>query len=270
MQDNENQAIAELKSSMDEIDGEHIAELPFSLFERPGNKTTQLLASSVQTNSVDGRNRWFEYKFRDPCLVTRVLVKTTGYSDYHEFEFAWRDEVGKEQRAHGHPQTGAFEFVVNDICTKVAFKPPSTWLSNPKVVSVSVEGVSRENISAALDALSDIQTTKDDMIAVAEKAIARADTKIQESVKLAAERSAAIKDNAVLKTQQTRIKNNISDLTGIRDELIAKNAAAQSSFDNTSQNLKKGNFEIDRANERLTELKSEIQKSDAQLKDLRG
>lgn len=271
MTEDENQAIAAEKASIEDATIDVVAELPFSLFEKPNNKTTLLLASSGQNNILDGRSRWYEYKFKDATFVSRVTIQTSGYSGYHEFEFEWRDEAGAERRTLGIPSNkGTLTFNVNDLCKRVAFKPPVAWFARPEIQSISVVGVQREDIRRVLDMLDNLDAHKDTIIEIADGAIARADARIAEAQKLQQERVSIVKDIAVSKSQLSRIKKSIDGLSDKRNELIAQNFAAEESLDSANQRLKSIRAEVEVNRSHLEANRAAIVDSEAQLRALRG
>jgi hypothetical protein len=270
MNESDNQAIAAAKAGIEEVQFADASELPFDLFEKPTNKTTHLLASSDSHAPLEGKSRWYEYKFKEPCLVCIVTIATSGYSGYHEFEFSWRDVSGVDRKIFGKPNNGIVLFAVNDLCRKVSFKPPAVWFSQTEIQSISVEGIPREEIPRILEILDDVDDFKSQIINLADAAVARANAKISDGNKAVLEKAAIGKEVAALKGQQSRLKKVTDDLSDKRNELIAQNAAAEDSLESSSQRLKKSNSDVALADEELALLKTKIAESNVELKDLKG
>lgn len=270
MNEADNQAIEEAKSSIAAMEINSAQELPFELFEKPNNKTTQLLANSGNSAPLEGKSRWYEYKFKEPCLVTFVSITTSGYSSYHEFELEWRDISGLDRKSFGKPESGVVTFEINDLCKKISFKPPVAWFSRTDIQNISVEGIRREEIPHLLEILDDIDGYKSKIVNLADAAVARANAKIAEGNRAATERVNISKDITALKGQQSRLKKSIDELSGKRNELIAQNGAAEDSLESSSQRLKKSNSEVELANSQISNLQTNILDATTQLKELKG
>ena len=58
-------------------------EIPVELFSRRDKKTTNLIGGAV----LDGRKRWYEFKFVEPVYIQAIEVKAAGYENWNEVEF---------------------------------------------------------------------------------------------------------------------------------------------------------------------------------------
>ncbi len=204
-----------------------ISEIDFELLEKPGNRTTKLLTTSGDVKPVDGRRRWHEFKFRSSILVTSVTVETVGYLPNAEFEVGWVDETGASRDGSFQLDAeGRLTFLINQLCAGIGFKPPSVFFGNPKIQSVRIEGVARENIPAALEALSNIERHKKKASEVIASSVAAADLRIKKATQADAERAAAQRDTANLKQTAARVRKSVDDLARTKNELIVENSEA--------------------------------------------
>lgn len=259
-----------LREHIEPTEEASISELPFELFEKQENRTTKLVATSGSSSPIDGRRRWHDFKFRQPVLVTRVTVEVEGYNEYSDFEFRWTDESGQQKDARGRPVDGILSFDVNDICRKISFQPPSVFFSKTHILKVRVEGIERDAIPSALNNLSNFAAYRAQILQHVDTAIRNAKLRIQEAQKADAERAATQREIAQLKGQVARSKKGVDDLALKRNELIAQNAAVESSIDDAKTRL--DNIQADAA--RLTKqnqtLKESIEASTERLQELRS
>ncbi|MDD1452416.1 hypothetical protein NHF48_018215 [Sphingomonas sp. H160509] len=159
-------------------------------FDKQSNRTTKLIATCTETKPVEGRHRWFEYRFTEPAIVSAITISATGYSEFHEFDFMWMDANGKEKTGTFRVESSEYKLVLNAICRKFAFRPPSVYFANPSIDSVTVFGLEPSNISAAIDNLSLIEEYKSDAIRVINRSVESAKAKTLLAEKADLERAA--------------------------------------------------------------------------------
>ncbi|MEP6785038.1 MAG: hypothetical protein ABI898_04770 [Sphingomonadales bacterium] len=270
MEDAEEAKVAAFRTEIDGLQDGSISQLPFDLFEKPGNRTTKLIATSGQDMPIDGRHRWHDFKFRESVLVTRVTVYLTGYSDFSDFDIRWFDELGVETQARGRPTDGVLVFYINSLCTHISFRPPTVFFSSPKISNVRVEGVERSKVASALDSLSDLDTYKENIIRIADKAVASADAKIELGQKSQQERASIQREIATMKGNQSRLKKNVDDLSLKRNELITHNSAAESALADADARIKINQNQNTALIDENKLISEEIVDGNIKLKDLRA
>lgn len=270
MNESDSQQIESIKNQIEAAPVEAEVQLPFDLFEKPNNKTTRLLANATDRQPIEGRSRWFDYKLKGAHLVTSIEIDMTGYSEFSEFDVSWRDEEDTESKITVRPQNGLALVEINDFCKRISFRPPATWFSKTSINSISVYGITRESLPLLLSNISDIDDYKNQIINIADKAIAAADEKIQLSIRSQLERANHIKEIGTLKGNQARLKKSIEEYSNKRNELIAQNSAAEDSLESANQRLKQSISEADLTNDKINSLKLEISQKESILKELKG
>lgn len=260
--------VDQIKSSIDLIDDNSIARLPFNLFERKGNRTTKLIITSGESTPIDGKKRWFDFTFREITLVSTLTVELNGYSDFSEFDVRWVDEKGKEHQMSAYPADNTLTVRVNDLCRSISFRPPTMIFFSTYVNSVIIEGIERGNINKALTTLSDIQSYTDDVIDIVDKAVARADSRIAEGVRLAAERAQIQREITQSKANLARVKKGIDDASLTRSELIAQNSAVENTISQLNSKIRDLTSQNSSLENQRNILRNEAKEAEKKLKEL--
>ncbi|WP_375421124.1 hypothetical protein [uncultured Sphingomonas sp.] len=251
------------------VDSDHIVELPFELFDKQTNKTTQLIAESGKSAPIEGRHRWFEYKFIDPALISEIAVSTNGYTEFHEFEFKWQDANGNERSLSLKPVNNTFRATINGICRKVSFRPPSAFFSDPSIISVRVYGLPDGAISDALDVLSDLESYKSKIIGITDAAVADAGRKTLAANAAESNHAAIDREIQALKSTVSRTKKVIDDLSDKRNQLITENSAAEDTLRSNKARISDLDAKSLALTDNQSNLITNIQKSTLELKGLR-
>lgn len=262
--------VDELKSEIEAFDDASISNIPFELLEKQGNRTTKLVESSGDVAPIDGKRRWHEFRFKSPFLVTQVIVQTTGYTEFSDFDFVWQTETGKERRTTAQPEGDTLTLSINDICTAVSFRPPTRFFARAQINSVRIEGITRDDVSTALDSLANLEILKQNIIEVADRAVANADRRIQQAVEADNRRAEVEREIGTLKQTAARTKKTVEDLARKKTELIAENGEAARGVEeaqsrHTELQQSTGLLERNRDN-----LSREILEKETQLKELKS
>ncbi len=260
--------VEDLVESIQSVPADHITEIPFGFFDKQSNRTTKLVASSGQTQPVDGRHRWFDYKFTEPVLISSIEIDTTGYNSFHEFESKLTNANGQESSFFKNLSDDKWLVVVNDICRRFSFRPPSVFFSSPSILQILVQGLEKGNISAALDNLSDIEGYKDNIIKIANDRVAAADRRILAAKSADAERANTLRELTQIKSNVSRNKKTVDDLAHKKNVLITENSAAEDSLKLSRSQLSKVDIDTKELQKQYAELTSGIAESKSELKAL--
>lgn len=259
-----------VEAAIDTIEKTELAhtEFPFSLFEKAGNKTTKLLATSGEAKPVDSRHRWFEYEFKTPVFVSFIRVWSEKLAAYHTIEFKIVDADGKERKLSATPKEGQTTVQISEFAKSIAFRPPSVFFSRPKINRVHLWGFRKNDVRAFLDSVSNIQKIKSDAIA-----------EIQEERGALEERAAIISgkerelanvedDIAEKSSQRTEIASDV-------DELVREKSSLETQVSNISGNLEAAEEQLDKRKRELStttqkreDIKLEISRAESELKKL--
>jgi hypothetical protein len=259
-----------LRDEIEQFDDSSIVEMPFELLEKPGNKTTQLAAPQDVALPVEGRNRRYNFRFKDLFFVTRVSIFTDGYANYHSFKFAWSDESGKKHELEGNPAGDVFSFEISSMCGSVSFQPPPAFFSSPSINKVRIEGIPRNELANALNHLSELESYRTEILTIVDKAMDKARFRLDETAKTIAERASAQREITQHKAHISRLKKSVEDVSLQRSELIAQNAAADARLLDVRSRLSTAENEsliLSKQNDALT---LAISDSNAKLKDLKS
>jgi len=197
-------------------------------------------------------------------------VSTTGYAEHNEFEFVWQTETGKERRTSARPSNGTITFVVNDICKFVSFRPPARFFSQTQIQAVRIEGIKREDVSSALDSLSNLDGLKQSIIDVADKVVAKADQKIAEAAQAEVVRQNIAREVATLKQNASRARKNVDDLAHKKNELITENGEATRALDDSNSRFRDVQQRTQLLEKQSAKLASDVQTNEATLKSLKS
>lgn len=266
----ENQKLESLKQEVEQYEDESIGPIPFSLLDKKNNRTTKLVSTSGDVQPIDGRRRWHDFSFKEPFLVTSVTIETEGYGDGGEFKFAWKSEDGGDHVTEVRSIDSVITVQVNDICKSIHFRPPTTFFSRTKILSISIEGLKLRDVPAALDSLGDLEAFKTDMLAIVDEAVARQEQILASANTAKVEREQLVKEIATLKQSRGRLNKNIIDLTTAKNELIASNGAAETALNDAGEKTKKLRGENDNFISSVTELTSKIQTDTQTLSELKN
>ena len=270
MDESEKAAVTKAADAISSLEDTPMQEIPFELLDKQ-TRTTRLLSTSGDVQQIEGRNRWYEFKFKEPVLITTMTIETHGYLPTSEFEIDWLDDREKPRSATAKPQgDGLVQIEINRLCYGVAFKPPSMMFVPTKIGVVRVEGLLRGSIDSALETLTHLDEAKAAALAVIQKATARAEQRIENARQADLERGNAQRDVTNLKQQASRLKKSVDDLSLKRNELITANAEAERTLIDSNERRGRIEAEILQASSKLTGLKSDIQNSETQLASLKN
>lgn len=116
-----------------------VKEIPFNLYKKQGNKTTQLV-NCKQGFAIDGNNRWYEFEFLEPIYITGIEIRSSGYEQWDRFsiEVQHTDETTHQERIAVNG--GVVSLALGKLSRKFRFKPDSKFLSETKINLVKAFG----------------------------------------------------------------------------------------------------------------------------------
>ena len=215
-----------------------LEQLPFNLVEKHHNKTTLLLANSTKTKPIDGKNRWFEYEFKEFIFIYRIVIHETNYPEYSNFEIEAEISDGNIFKSRVVPSTGKVILDVNNYCRSVRFKPPPAYFSISKSIdSVEVYGFVKSDVSKFIQFARDIGTLKDSaIIEIEDREKVYQDT-IQRAEQAESQVLESNKNLTSLKGHADRVKTNIRKLESERSDLTTKSEVLKDTIEKNSREL---------------------------------
>lgn len=134
--------------------------IPVSLFCRRTNKTTQLINNTESDFSVEGKHRWFDFKFEQPVFIQSVTVETEGYDDWNKVQFEFDHISQKKIAIKVTNNAGSYFTDVGRVISGFKFKPDEkyTWIRSQKISKVTVYGYTLDELSSFEDAISSLDT----------------------------------------------------------------------------------------------------------------
>ena len=255
-----------------EINGVNVSEpsrVPFELFSKKNNKTTQLINNDDESFFVKGRNDWYRFSLEIPVFVTSVVVKAAHY-DHKDCEFRWKTPRSDAfQTVTESFAQGAFSFSINDLITEFEFRPDAKYFGDPPQIEVvRVEGFTLEQLENSREDLSNLNNAKERMVREAKEIIQESQEKQASIANLKNELN---QQSALLRESEEKIdalKNEIETLKTKRDEiqsLISNSKAEQSEL---VARIEKQDATIQQRSAERDRLGKEINAKAAELKSL--
>lgn len=224
-------------------------------FSRKGNREEILINSTDPTQQLEGKSRWFTYAFARPVYLTKIEVKTDGYSSYDKFEVIVDHVDGTTHDEKIPLNVGSVSLRLGKMCNGFRFKPPSKIIADTKLLSVIATGFTEEEFH-------------------------RLEWAIKEYEKKAAEQTAR-------EAKLAEATEEFAELTAERVELEGAVGRAKAELDQLQKSISSGTERMTRqkeqeaqlqksvsdANERLSNVVSEVErettKRDALIREVR-
>lgn len=269
MDSSDSEKIGKLREAIELVEQSAITQLPFELFERRGNRTTKLIITSGEATPTGGKRRWFEFSLNELTLITSLTVELSGYSGFSEFDVRWIDEKGVQHEVSSYPEGDRIQVDINDICKSVSFRPPTVLFFSTYINRVIIEGIERSNFAKALQSLSKMESYREDVLEIVDKAVDKANTAIADSNRLAIERASIGREISQSKSSLARAKRAVEEASLKRAELIAQNAASETSINQLAADIRELTSQAEDIENKRNGLRSEILQAEGRLKELK-
>lgn len=162
---------AKLLTELDAVETSSASPIPFEVFSRKLNKSTQLINATTEHSSMKGKNDWFRYELEEPVFIKNVSVYAEGY-EYKDAKFIWNSVTKSETPTLSSSfENGSFSFTINDFVDCFSFKPDAKYLSTPLIKRVVADGFTLSQFDTALGQLANLREAKRAAIASATKVI---------------------------------------------------------------------------------------------------
>lgn len=248
-----------------------ISHLPFKFVENHSSRTAKLIANSGATSSVEGQNRWFEYQFKEPVFIYRVVVNETNYPDYKLFEIEVTLNDGRIIKNRAAPSSGKVYLEVNSFAKSFRFRPPKAYLSlDKKIDSIEIFGFDRSEAGKFIQFCRDIESAKLGILQEIEAREEQYQATIQQAAVAQQQLTDAQKSVSELKVQSDRIKAAIKRLDTERTEQSAKLAAVEAAIAESASRLVTINREVESRATRNQTLSEQIAGHEEKLAELRS
>jgi hypothetical protein len=262
-------------SKIQAIEGKPLDELPFEFFDKPGNKTTKLIANSGNVEPIKGKAQTFSYQFKESVFLISVEISTTGYSDLSAFDFSTIDVFGDSFHGVLNPDSsGKCKIVLNRLVKAFSFTPPSNIMavlginSGRSVNFVKVTGFPVAKIEEYLGAISEVSLYKNKVISYCQQKMEeanKADLRISDT-------KAKIQENTAQIDQQNKDINSLSSevgkLTSQRDTMATGIEGLKREEEAFKEKVKISRGQADSAEDMLLKLRHEITLAKAELSNL--
>lgn len=259
------------KDAITETPAPEVSQLPFQFVENHANRTTKLLANSGTTKSVEGQHRWFEYQFKQPVFIYRIVVNETNYPEYKNFELETVLDNGSTIKNRATPVSGKVFLEVNSFATAVRFRPPKDYLSLSKSIdSVEIYGFTRSDAGRFIQFCRDVEAIKLGALREIDIKEEQYQATIQQAAIAQQQLSDAQKTVAELKSQADRTKAAIKRLDSERLEQTTKLNAVEAAIDAAANRLRTVNAELESRTTRNQTLSEQIAGHQEKLSELRS
>ncbi len=212
--------------------------LDVSLFSKRGNKTTKLINSANDLAHVTGQHRWYEFNFEVPVFIQDILIKTSGYSNFNEIEVELFCLDGSRHRDLVRVTDGNSFAGVGRVAKGFRFRPPSKFLSETKIISVRVVGLT----------LEELRDFESEIIQLDAR-----EAKVSERERKMAESEASFSE---LKEEEKSIQSEVGKLQAQRAEI--------------EEMLLKARAELSASREKIKDVDQEIENRQNELRSVRG
>jgi hypothetical protein len=248
-----------------------ITQIPFSIVDRPANKTTRLLANATGSAPIEGQNRWHSFEFNNSIFVYRIVINETNYPEFSKFEIEVTNDDGEVLKSNVPPSGSKVQLIVNCFCKSVRFRPPKSYSFQSKTIdSVEIFGFEKSNVGRFLQFARDIDALKDNAIAQIEKRESAYQLKIEEAEKAEARANEAKKETSALKSQADRQRTMIRQLESERADLTTKVGVLEDTLKNNNRLLDAIRYELDNKTKTKKSLDEEVYGLNSKLSELRA
>ncbi|APE28374.1 coiled-coil domain-containing protein [Aurantiacibacter gangjinensis] len=249
-----------------------VPAIPYYLVEKQGNKTTKLLSNSGTDTSIQAKNRWHTYEFKNPLFICFVDIEGDEISDADEYRFRVTLEDGSEKELKGRPKSGKLRIDINEFCVSIAFKPPSIFWSvfrrTPEIQRVSLWGFYKENLGEFLHKISRINSIKLEAKSEISEIKDDTDERILVLAKKESELEAIDQDIEDTRSNLEKLNAAIAEKESVDSELQAKLDRTDAQLEKLIEQVSERRAELDTVTKSRENGKQEVEESKAELKKL--
>lgn len=250
-----------------------VPHIPLIFVEKHHNKTTKLLANSGSDQSIEAKNRWFDYEFSKPLFVGFIDISGSDMSNYDEYQFRAKFEDGRKRDFTGKPKENSIRVDINEYITALSFKPPSVYWSifkrNPQIQKVSIHGFDKSELGEFLYRIS--RTTKIKESAIEE--ISKAKNEANDAILLLTKKQENLTSLELAITESNRtiesLNASISEKQTLEAELQSQLDRSENRLDAINQSIETRKEELSTATKNRETERLEVEKLRTELKKLK-
>lgn len=224
-------------------------------YSKKGNREEILINSNDSTQQLEGKARWFSYAFQRPVYLTKIEVRTDGYSSYDKFEIVVEHVDGTFHEEKVPVSAGSVSLRLGKLSNGFRFKPASKILSEPKLLNVVATGYTEEEFHAFEWAIREFDKKHADQVA--------RETKLAE----------ATEEFAELKAERVELEGAVGRSKAELDQLQKSVAASTEKLARLRDQETQLQKSVSDATERLSSVQSEVErettKRDALIREVR-
>ncbi|WP_168621832.1 hypothetical protein [Roseicyclus persicicus] len=122
--------------------------LSVELFSARSNKTTKLINNTSAESAVEGKHRWFEYRFEKPVYIQKIEVFGTGYDSWNEVSFEVSHIDGTKHNQEIKFDGSTSRVGIGKLCDSFRFRPDAKLLKSTTIDRVVVTGLTLDEFHA--------------------------------------------------------------------------------------------------------------------------
>lgn len=257
--------VDQIANDLRAIDDVELEELPFRYMKRPQNKTTKLVSTSANSMRVEGRNRSFDYDFKEPIFLSHVVVDAEGYYPSDQFEFEVRLEGKKTRQGYARSENGEIVIEVSEFCVGFSFTPPRTWLRSTFIDSVRVFGFDKNDTERFIAFANDIDSLKSEALDVIEKTASEANELLASARAREAQKDSILSEISDAESRLSTLRGEISTQSAELSEIVAKVGSAKTQLDGVEEREERVRSEVTRLTTERQVVTNELSDLDKQL-----
>jgi hypothetical protein len=246
------------------------SEIPFELFGKKNNKTTQLLNPDAIDRTMKGKHEWYNIFLEEPVFVTEVEIFAEGYS-HKSCMVSWKSLRKSENQGETvRFEDGRFSFSVNDFISAFGFKPDQKlfWATGTKITRIVARGFTISEFEDALVQVSNLEAAK-------QKVVRATDKKIRDGHEALSIVEAARAEEKDLEARRAKLAQEIAAqrdendrLAGSRDTMVKRIESLKNQQSVLETRIEAQNSTIEEQNIKRSQLLNDVSESSKQLKEL--
>lgn len=228
--------------------------LSIELFTARATKTTKLINNNNASSSVEGRHRWFEYKFEKPVYIKKIEVFGTGYDSWNNVSFEISHVDGTKHVQDIKFDGSTSEVGIGKLSKSFRFRPDQKLLKSTSIDRVVVTGLTLDEFHKIEWAIKDLEGREANILEKESKK----DELAEEISQLGQEKSQI---NSELGRTSAELKQATEQLESTRAALAEQRANAKQlkeTIEELFTSRREQESEIRRNVEKINELKREI------------
>ena len=257
-----------IASEMSKIESPIIDVVPFHLVSFKDRKTTKLLKNAIDHQSVKSQNKFFDFAFHKPLLITKCKILTQDFLDGSTFEYKWIGVDGKLVEGSASAKDNIVFIFVNGIARSISFKPPRAYFTKPLISNVEIFGFEVEKSDEFLNFAETVGVLRDNYIKKINNESEIIAKSKAELVALQAQRGSLTQDISSLKNDISREQGKLKRTEVQKNEILVQIGNLQRDLGADGSRLNELKIDTEVLTGRKTDLNIEVSTKKAELSEL--